>query len=223
MAVCTTLWTAWVSLAVASLLVILAQVDPFRLLYRLAVVNIFIVFLWFFLPFSTTGDTVFTIGPLEATKQGINAAMLLTFKSNAIVTSLVALIGTIPIQDLGPAMQKVGIPSKLCHLLLYTFRYIFVIRQEYETMSRAMTVRGFQPRNNTHTYRTYAWLVGMLLVRSWDRAERVNHAMLCRGFTGRLYSMTSFHMNVSGIVLMISAAATGISLAVLDLLHKGIL
>ena len=83
-----------------------------------------------------------------------------------------ALLGTIPVQDLGPALQQLNIPDKLCHILLFTYRYIFVIHQEYTTMRQAMRARGFKPRTDTHTYRSYAWLVGMLLVRSWDRAER---------------------------------------------------
>ena len=40
-------------------------------------------------------------------------------------------------------------------------------------------------RDSLHTYRSYACLVGMLLVKSFDRARRVRMAMLLRGFDGR--------------------------------------
>ena len=50
-----------------------------------------------------------------------------------------------------------------------------------------MKVRCFQPGLNRHTYRTVGYLVGMLLVRSFDRSERILSAMLCRGFAGRYY------------------------------------
>jgi cobalt/nickel transport system permease protein len=80
----------------------------------------------------------------------------------------------------------------LCHLLLFTYRYIYVFEQEYRRLVQAMKIRGFQARTNLHTYRSYAYLAAMLLVRSFDRAERVFAAMRCRGFNGTFYSLKSF-------------------------------
>lgn len=193
---------AWSVLAFGILLIILARLDILLVLKRLAVVNLFILFLWFFLPFSLPGDSLLSIGPLQVTMEGINLALLITLKSNAIVLSLMALMGTIPVQDLGPAIQQLGVPGKLCHILLFTYRYIFVIHQEYTTMRQAMQARGFKPRTNSHTYRSYAWLVGMLLVKSWDRAERVQDAMRCRGFKGRFYSLTTFSTQTADYLLL---------------------
>ena len=55
-----------------------------------------------------------------------------------------------------------------------------------------MKMRGFRPRMNWHTYRTYGYLVGMLLVRSLERSERIVAAMKCRGFRGRFYLLDHF-------------------------------
>ncbi|KAB1441162.1 cobalt ECF transporter T component CbiQ [Pseudodesulfovibrio senegalensis] len=215
--------TVWCALVLACVLTLLALLDPIHVFRRLIVVNLFIAFLWVFLPFSTPGDAVFAVGPLTATQQGVRLALLLTFKSNAAVITLMALVGTIPMRDMGPAMQSLGIPAKLCHLLLFTYRYIFVIRQEYETMIRAMQARGFRPGTNTHTYRSYAWLVGMLLVRSWDRAERVNNAMLCRGFSGRLYTLSHHRITAADTLFALTCVLLGASLTALDLHLRGII
>jgi cobalt/nickel transport system permease protein len=45
---------------------------------------------------------------------------------------------------------------------------------------------------NGHSYRAIGYLVGMLLVRSFDRSERVLAAMKCRGFRGRYYMLDHF-------------------------------
>jgi cobalt/nickel transport system permease protein len=195
---------AWLALAAGLILVKMARLNMLHVLNRLLVVNLFIVFLWFFLPFSVPGEPVFDLGPLHATAQGIDRALLITVKSNAVVVSLMALLGTISIQNLGPAMQQLGVPDKLCH--------IFSIYQEYTTMRQAMRARGFKPRTDTHTYRTYAWLVGMLLVKSWDRAERVHGAMLCRGFRGRFYSLTAFETRPADYLFLLGCAALSASL-----------
>jgi cobalt/nickel transport system permease protein len=97
-----------------------------------------------------------------------------------------------PVITLGQALHNLRLPDKLCHLLLFTYRYLHVFELEYLRLVQAMKIRGFQPGTNVHTYRSYANLAAMLLVRSFDRAETVYQAMLCRGFRGVFYSLKTF-------------------------------
>ena len=193
---------ALAGLAAGLLLVLLARLPLGKVLARLAVVNVFILFLWLFIPFSMPGTPFLAWGPFTATREGVDLALLITIKSNAIVLALMSLLGTISVQDLGPAMQRLRIPKKLCHILLFTYRYVFVIHQEYVTMRQAMRARGFKPKTDRHTYRSYAWLIGMLLVKSWDRAERVHDAMRCRGFRNCFYSLTKFTTSTTDYAFM---------------------
>ncbi|GFM35771.1 cobalt ECF transporter T component CbiQ [Desulfovibrio psychrotolerans] len=177
------------ALGYAVLLVAVARLPLFSLLKRLAVVNIFIGLLWLFLPFSTPGTPVTTLGPFTATHEGLQLATLITLKSNAIVLSFIALAATSSITAMGGALRALRVPDKLSLLFLFTWRYVHVIAQEYSRLHTAAKVRGFVPSTAMHTYRTYANLAAMVLIRSWDRAERVNDAMRLRGFTGTFRSL----------------------------------
>lgn len=179
-------------LALALLWLVLARLPVKQVIARLLVVNSFIFFLWLVLPLTYPGDAVWRLGPLTATRQGLLFTGLITLKSNAIIIGLIALIATVPVVTLGQAMHNLRLPDKLCHLLLFTYRYLYVFEQEFHRLVQAMKIRGFQPRTNLHTYRSYAYLAAMLLVRSYDRADRVYQAMLCRGFHGRFYSLRTF-------------------------------
>ena len=179
-------------LALALIWMALARLPLKKVATRLLVVNSFIFFLWIVLPLTYPGDAVVHVGPLTATRQGLIFTGLITLKSNAIIIGLIALLATVPIVTLGQAMHDLRLPDKLCHLLLFTYRYLYVFEQEYRRLVQAMKIRGFQPRTDLHTYRTYAYLAAMLLVRSYDRAERVYQAMLCRGFNGAFYSLKTF-------------------------------
>jgi cobalt/nickel transport system permease protein len=114
-----------------------------------------------------------------------------------------ALVSTMPVFKMGQAMRYLYVPSKITHLFLFTYRYIHAIHREYIRLKEAMDIRGFRPGNNLHTYRSYAYLVGMLLVKSHDRAERVRAAMLCRGFRGRFYNLSEFSMGISDLIILI--------------------
>jgi cobalt/nickel transport system permease protein len=195
-------------LALAILYIALARLPLKKVVVRLLVVNSFIFFLWLVLPLTYPGDPVWHFGPLTATRQGIAYTGLITLKSNAIIIALIALIATVPVVTLGQAMHNLKLPDKLCHLLLFTYRYIYVFEQEYRRLVQAMKIRGFRPRTNLHTYRSYAYLAAMLLVRSFDRAERVFAAMRCRGFAGTFYSLKSFSwQRRDGIFLALSLLA----------------
>jgi len=64
-----------------------------------------------------------------------------------------------------------------------------------------MKVRGFKAGMNIHTYRSLANLVGLLLIRSLDRADRVHAAMLCRGYKGHFWLTNDFHFQKIDLVI----------------------
>ena len=175
-------------------LVCMARLSPGAVGGRLAVVNGFVAFLWLTMPFTYPGDTVFSLGPLAASRQGIALALLVTLKSNAIVLCTIALLSTAHLSDLGRALSRLRVPDKLVHILLFMMRYLGETWHEYQRLGTAMKVRSFRPRTGPHTYRSYANMIGVLLVGSYSRAEAVYAAMLCRGFSGKFYSMDDFEI-----------------------------
>jgi cobalt/nickel transport system permease protein len=200
------------SLILPVLLIICAQLQARLVLARLAIANGFIVFIWMFLPVTTEGETVYTLGPLSIQWEGLLQALLITLKSNSIILMVMALLGTSPIFTLVHAMSHLGIPDKLVHLFFFCFRYIHVIQAEYHRLHNAMKMRGFKPRTDMHTYRSYAYLVGMLLVRSFDRAQRILQAMKCRGFSGKFYILHHYEMKTRDYAFAGSSIAFGIVL-----------
>ncbi|MGL4208650.1 MAG: energy-coupling factor transporter transmembrane component T family protein, partial [Candidatus Adiutrix sp.] len=68
----------------AMVLAALGRLSPFLILKRLLFVNIFIVFMWFFLPFSfsSPGEVVASWGFFKITKEGLTLAALITIKAN---------------------------------------------------------------------------------------------------------------------------------------------
>jgi cobalt/nickel transport system permease protein len=180
------------ALIISALLVLLAELPAREILKRIFAVNIFIVLLWLVLPVTFYGSIAFKIGPVPVYKAGITTAMQITLKSNAIVLALIALVASMNFSIIGYALNWMRIPDKIVHLLLMTYRYVFLIEQEFRRLIRAARIRGFRPGTNLHTYKTYASIVGVLLVRSTLRADRVHKAMLCRGFKRKFYCLHEF-------------------------------
>jgi cobalt/nickel transport system permease protein len=207
---------AGAALVVSAVLLFWARLPLSEVLGRLALVNLFILFLWLFLPFSTPGQEIFSLGPLVCTRQGLELAGLITLKSNAVVLAILALLSTSSLPALGHALSKLGLPDKLTFLLLISYRYLEVIFQEYHRLQEAARIRAFRPGTNMHTYRTYGYLLAMVLLNSYERAQRVYQAMLLRGFQGRFYSLQEFRLTPRDIYFLLGLAVAICGLLLLD-------
>lgn len=186
---------------------------------RVALVNGLVLFLWLILPITYPGQALFSLGPLTATREGVYVSLRITIKSNAILLAFIALIATTPVATLGAALGRLRVPEKIIHLLLLSYRYIFVMEEEYRRLIRSTAVRGFRPSTRLHTYRTFAYLVGMLFVRASERAERVHMAMLCRGFSGRFHSLHEFSCTRRDIGWLAAAITALLGLELLEWVH----
>lgn len=181
--------TAACALAAACLIALLARTKP-SLWRRLLHVEGFVVLLFLSLPFTVSGTPLFALGPLAASLEGVIRAALIACKVSASVLILLALIGPIEPTRIGAALQTLCVPAPIVRLFVTTVRYLSLLRDEARRLHDSMRARAFSPRSNLHTWRSYGYLVGMLLVRALERGKRVEEAMLCRGYSGRFLYAT---------------------------------
>lgn len=82
------------------------------------------------------------------------------------------------------ALEKMGVPNSFALQLLFLYRYIFVLTDEASRMARARSLRAFGCRGTG--LGVFSFMIGQLLLRTLDRAQRIHRAMLCRGFDGEI-------------------------------------
>ncbi|OQW94507.1 MAG: cobalt ECF transporter T component CbiQ [Beggiatoa sp. IS2] len=181
-------------LTVAILLTWLADFPINKIKNRLISLNLLTLLLFLVLPFSSTDSANHHSGLLSFSYTGLWQATMITLKSNSILLIFTALLNTIESMTFGYALYHLKLPQKLIHLLLFTVRYLDVLQQEYLRLRRSMLIRGFHPKTNRHTYRSFAYLVSLLLIKSLDRSERILAAMKCRGFQGQLFILKQFSL-----------------------------
>ena len=208
---------AWFGFGMAALLLALSRPPVRPVLRRLVVVNVFIAFLWLTVPLTSGGEAIAEWGPLEVSRAGVLLTLLVTVKSNAIVMTFLALVATMDSPTIGYALERLRFPSKLVFLFLFTYRYLHVIADEWHKLHVAARLRGFAPKTNMHTYRTFGNMLGMVFVHSFDRSVRVYEAMILRGFSGRFQSVTAFRATSRDAVFALAAFACMVCLVAFDL------
>jgi cobalt/nickel transport system permease protein len=200
-------------LAVAIALVVAARLPLGPTCKRVLTVDAFVVATLMLLPFTVEGTAAFSLGPLVASHEGLLRAAAIALRANAVILVVLALLGTMEAGTLGHALGHLGVPVKLTQLFLFTVRYIGVLECEYARLRRAMKARAFRIRNGRHAYRGIGYLLGMLLVRSLERSERIVAAMKCRGFSGRFHTLAPHAMGrCDAVALAAGGAVLGVFL-----------
>jgi cobalt/nickel transport system permease protein len=117
----------------------------------------------------------------------VEAASILIKNGLALATMLV-LAGTTPFPKLLTALRKLGVPLVLVATLQFMERYRYVLLDELDRMATARRARTFR-RRRTLSWSLLGGLIGMLFLRTFERAERVHGAMVARGWDGTIRSL----------------------------------
>lgn len=100
-------------------------------------------------------------------------------------TILVAVTG---LGDLGAALHQLGLPRPFVQQLLLLHRFLFLVGEETQ---RRLSARALRAHGRSLGWAEFPAFAGQLLLRSWERAERVHAALLARGFRGALPARNS--------------------------------
>ncbi|NLE67944.1 MAG: cobalt ECF transporter T component CbiQ [Lentisphaerae bacterium] len=99
------------------------------------------------------------------------------------VGAALALVACTGMNRLGAALERLGVPRVFVVQLLFLHRYLFVVSDQAAKMKRSAVMRS---SGRPLRLSVYASMIGHLLIRSMDRAERVYRAMVARGFDGEV-------------------------------------
>ena len=207
------------ALVLAVALIPLSGLPARRTFKRMAGMDGFIIFMLFMLPFSVPGTPIFTVFGFTASWEGLWQTVEIALTANAVVLTLMCLVGSMEPVTMGHALQALKVPPQLVQLLMFTIRYIETLREEYLRLRAAMKVRGFRPGTNWHTYRTFGYLVGIMLVRALERSERVLGAMKCRGFSGHMVLLERFQLTAQDWVFAGLTSGAALLLILVEMRH----
>jgi cobalt/nickel transport system permease protein len=133
------------------------------------------------------------------------------------VLVMMLLVMTTPQADLLYALQRLHLPKVFILLLSFLYRYVDVMRSQLRAAHRSLISRA----PSLGPYRRvalYGNLAGSMLIRAYDRGERIHAAMLSRGFDGTLPRLSSQRIKASDVALI---AITVLFSAALILVSSG--
>jgi cobalt/nickel transport system permease protein len=112
---------------------------------------------------------------------GVTVFLRLVTRGTLCLFTVLLLSSTTPFGEILRVLRRLRLPSIFVTTLALMYRYLFVLVDEGQRMSRARASRTFR-RRRTGLWKANASVIGELFVRSTERAERIYAAMTARGW-----------------------------------------
>lgn len=117
---------------------------------------------------------------------GMISMITLFMKGIFTVLATYILVATTSIEKICYSLRMLHVPKLFVTQILLIYRYITVLLSEANRLMQAYQLRA--PNENGIRFSAWGTVVGQLLLRSIDRADRVYDSMCLRGYTGDFYS-----------------------------------
>jgi len=138
-----------------------------------------------------------SIGPLMLvpTDYGLVKFGSIVLRSWLSVQAAILLVAVTRFPDMIHAFEHLRVPAVLTTIVSFLYRYLFVLTDEVMRLlrareSRSATVAGLRSgRNVVWRAQVAGHMAGQLFLRSYERSDRIYHAMLARGYAGQLRTL----------------------------------
>jgi cobalt/nickel transport system permease protein len=183
-----------IGLGIAIIFVLLSKIPIIFILKRLKWVVLFIFAVLIVLPFSVGSSSIFHFFFLTIYNEGLRLAVTIAIKALTVILLLFPMVATMKFVTFIKALEKLRLPNKLVQIITFTYRYIFVLLNELKRTILSIETRSYRKSTRVHKFRALSNAVGMLLVRSYERGQRIHNSMIARGYTGKIKTLDKFKM-----------------------------
>ncbi|GAB3622451.1 cobalt ECF transporter T component CbiQ [Mariniluteicoccus endophyticus] len=156
-------------------------------------------------------DALWSAWLFSVTPATLASAMHVAARALAGTAAVLLLACTTPMVDLLEALRRARIPDPLVEVASLTYRLLFVLADVADTVRASQAGRlgydGF-----ACSWHSTGLLASAVLVRSWDRARRMEDGLAGRGFDGALRTLAVPHprsalFEATAVAIVVALAA----------------
>ena len=178
-------------------------------LKRSLVIFPFVVMIAIFVPFFKQGQVAasYDIGAwhIAITYEGLAVLINVIVKSWLCILCLIILSSSTKFEELMHGMHRLKVPQVFVQITSFMYRYMFVLADQAMRMQMARDSRNFG-LNRRNIFKTMGNMIGMLFIRSYERAERIYAAMLSRGYNGEIIVVNQLRFRLPDAYFALSMA-----------------
>ena len=188
---------------------------PLKIYLKRLTIDIPFILFALFLPFLSSGnnDVVMTILSFDVYRTGLLEMLAILFKATSGVSLGIVLTATTTNIEIIYGLQKLKLPSIIIAIMSFSIRYIDVFIDEFKRVKISMQSRGYIEKGIKNLI-PIAYASGAMLIRGYERGERVYLSMVSRGFNGVIELQERQYMKSNYLLCL---AISSVFVLILDL------
>lgn len=182
------------------ILVLMCKIPIVFIIKRLKWVLFFVFALLIIIPITSTGHVIFSLGFIAITNQGLYLAGMISLKALSAALLIFPMVSTMTFITFIKAIEQLKIPNKLVQMISFVYRYTFVISDELHKTRLSVQSRNVKKKTYFLKKQILSNIIGMIIIRSYERGERIRNAMLSRGYNGKIKTLHAFKLKKMDIL-----------------------
>ncbi len=203
---------------ISTALVLISRIPLSFVFQGLKWIVLFLLPFFVILPLSYPGEATSTFLGMSFAHEGIRLSVLIVVKAIAIVLAAYVIFASTRFDINMIALQHLKCPPLIVQMMLFTYRFIFLFLAEMKRMDTAMKARGFVRKPNVYTMKVMGGFIGTLLIRSFERTERIYKAMLSKGYQGDFHTLVEFNAASKDVVKAVLIITIAVALFSTDMM-----
>jgi cobalt/nickel transport system permease protein len=161
----------------------------------------FILFIGIFNPLHHS-QTLLYIGSFAISTGWVEFASI-TLRGLLTMQASIILINATGFMEICRALYAMKLPNLFIEIVIFLYRYLFVIVEEAISRDRARKSRSYGQRNYSPSL--WATIVGQLLILSIEKTQHIHQAMEARLYTGKITFRQPLHWDNKDTTFTVSA------------------
>ena len=91
-------------------------------------------------------------------------------------------------------------PKKFCLEVFYFIKSLYILKEEYKKIKNALKIRGFKAKTNIFSYKTIAYCLSTLLIKSYYKMSNFIDSLKLRSFNNEIELRTFEYFNKESII-----------------------
>ncbi len=93
-------------------------------------------------------------------------------------------------------------PKRFISAFYFTWKMIIELQNEFKNIKISLVSRNFSNKTSLFTYQTYGNILGLLFIKSMQKAQNLKDSFDLRGFNGEIYLNSDFSLSKFDYVLL---------------------
>ncbi|MCG3676426.1 energy-coupling factor transporter transmembrane component T family protein [Aliarcobacter butzleri] len=93
-------------------------------------------------------------------------------------------------------------PKRFISAFYFTWKMIIELQNEFRNIKISLVSRNFSNKTSLFTYQTYGNILGLLFIKSMQKAQNLKDSFDLRGFNGEIYLNSDFSLSKYDYVLL---------------------